>query len=226
MPVRREFKDGHPEQGAAPHDKRYQKALSTLGLSDGGGYDNLGLEPVWKTFETVLVSDGGAVFDPDWDKGLIWRLSRYMKVLGNQVTAMRKRWLVSNFIAHNLDSCHTNPYAMEGTYWGIGTPAERYKKPSRPDGPKERTPRGYTETFVKGSIAPIRTDFDAFTEAERGVLENHGYLLTEAAIHRYLPNLIEPGARDASVPFHEWMDEGKATPELKDSSVVKLLGRW
>ena len=28
-------------------------------LSDGGVYDNLGLETVWKRYQTVLVSDGG-----------------------------------------------------------------------------------------------------------------------------------------------------------------------
>jgi NTE family protein len=30
-------------------------------LTDGGVYDNLGLEPVWKRYRTLLVSDGGLV---------------------------------------------------------------------------------------------------------------------------------------------------------------------
>ena len=34
---------------------------STLILTDGGVYDNLGLEPVWKRYKTILVSDGGLV---------------------------------------------------------------------------------------------------------------------------------------------------------------------
>jgi NTE family protein len=33
----------------------------TLCLTDGGIYDNLGLEPVWKRYRTILVSDGGSV---------------------------------------------------------------------------------------------------------------------------------------------------------------------
>jgi NTE family protein len=33
----------------------------TLCLTDGGIYDNLGLEPVWKRYRTILVSDGGAM---------------------------------------------------------------------------------------------------------------------------------------------------------------------
>ena len=31
-----------------------------LRLTDGGIYDNLGLEPIWKRYRTILVSDGGA----------------------------------------------------------------------------------------------------------------------------------------------------------------------
>jgi len=34
-------------------------------LSDGGVYDNLGLEPVWKSHELVLCSDGGKPFSLD-----------------------------------------------------------------------------------------------------------------------------------------------------------------
>jgi NTE family protein len=33
----------------------------TLCLTDGGIYDNLGLEPIWKRYRTIFVSDGGAV---------------------------------------------------------------------------------------------------------------------------------------------------------------------
>ena len=35
-----------------------------LWLTDGGIYDNLGIEPVWKRYKTILVSDGGAVTPP------------------------------------------------------------------------------------------------------------------------------------------------------------------
>ena len=39
-------------------------------LSDGGLYDNLGLEPVWKSRAVLLASDGGAAFDFAVDRGL------------------------------------------------------------------------------------------------------------------------------------------------------------
>ena len=36
---------------------------SKVVLSDGGVYDNLGLETVWKRYQTVLVSDAGGKLD-------------------------------------------------------------------------------------------------------------------------------------------------------------------
>src|SRR4051812_2425040 len=38
---------------------------SDVVLSDGGVYDNLGLEPAWKRYRTVLVSDGGGQMAPE-----------------------------------------------------------------------------------------------------------------------------------------------------------------
>ena len=51
--------------------------LRDLRLNDGGNYDNLGLEPIWKNHQTVLVSDGGAVFEYAPDSGMLGRLLRY-----------------------------------------------------------------------------------------------------------------------------------------------------
>ena len=68
-------------------------------LNDGGLYDNLGLEPVWKDHATVLVSDGGAVFDSATDMdGAYWGIGSatgsypeggpgYSKALATQVIA-------------------------------------------------------------------------------------------------------------------------------------------
>ena len=43
-------------EGADLHEDGYKGRLC---LTDGGVYDNLGLEPVWKRYRTILVSDGG-----------------------------------------------------------------------------------------------------------------------------------------------------------------------
>jgi NTE family protein len=219
MPVPDDFKVGRlvDSQSRREKDERYPMLLNTLLLSDAGIYDNLGLEPVWKTHKVVLVSDGGATFDPDWDKGFIWRLSRYMKVLGNQSTAIRKRWLISSFVAREISS---NPYALEGTYWGLGSPAVRYRLQGEPP------PSGYSEALVVNRIAQVRTDMDSFSEGERAVLENHGYMLADAAVRKYAPSLIRADSPALKVPHPDWLEEGKVARALKDSDKVKVLGRW
>lgn len=44
------------QEGADLHEEGFKGRLR---LTDGGVYDNLGLEPIWKRYETILVSDGG-----------------------------------------------------------------------------------------------------------------------------------------------------------------------
>ena len=87
--------------------------MRDIGLADGGVYDNMGLEAVWKRAKVVLVSDGGAVFAGEKDKGLFWRLHRYSSVAGRQGSALRKRWLIASFLEDVLD----------GAYWGLGSVA-------------------------------------------------------------------------------------------------------
>ena len=41
-------------------------------LTDGGVYDNLGLETIWKRYKTILVSDGGGQMAPDPDPKRDW----------------------------------------------------------------------------------------------------------------------------------------------------------
>jgi len=182
------------------------KLVKRISLTDGGAYDNLGLEPVWKDHEIVMVSDGGAVFEAEEGACLIWRLSRPLSISTNQVTSLRKRWLISNFNSGELD----------GAYWGIGSTVEHYEV---------QTP-GYPEELVDDRISEVRTDLDAFSEAECAVLVNHGYLLGEAAVRRHLPAMIVPNAEPFRIPYPEWMDEGRVEAALANSHKRKLLGRW
>jgi len=189
------------------------RIVAGIRLSDGGVYDNLGLEPVWKTYKAVLVSDGGGVFEPDADRGVFWRLQRYVTIVDSQARALRKRWLISSLIREDL----------LGTYWGMRSVAAHY-------GPRGA---GYPEGLVHEIISKVRTDLDAFSDAEIAVLMNHGYILADAAMQRHLIPLIEddslaeltvtPAA--AQIPFPEWMEEQAVRRALKDSHKVWLLGR-
>lgn len=198
-----------PEQfagGLARGRADYRECVQGLRLTDGGNYDNLGLEPVWKDAEYVLVSDGGAVFEAEPDRNLVWRLSRYTDILGNQVLALRKRWLISNFIAGEL----------KGAYWGIGSDAAGYKS---------GVP-GYSKALITGVISKVRTDLDAFSSAEAEVLENHGYMLAEAAVKRHVPSFAALPSPFV-VPHPEWLDEGKVRLALAGSGKRKFpFGRW
>lgn len=175
-------------------------------LSDGGLYDNLGLEPVWKSHETILVSDGGAVFGSLGDSGLLARLSRYVDVIDYQGVAVRKRWLISNFVSH----------AMYGAYWGIGSATADYAHGGA----------GYPQDLVKSTIAPVRTDLDAFSSDEADVLENHGYTLTDAAVATHLSLLVPPETPSPRIPHPPLFDAGAARGALQDSGRRTVLGRW
>jgi NTE family protein len=176
-----------------------------IALSDGGMYDNLGVEPVWQDHATVLVSDAGPSFKPDPGMGRIWGLLRFAIILLEQATEVRKRWLISNFVARQLD----------GAYWSIAGSADAYPVPSAP---------AYSKRFVRDFIAPIRIDLDVFSEGERAVLENHGYLMAETAIRSHL-GALGPQSAPVNVPFPEWMDEAKAADALRESAKTKLFSR-
>lgn len=182
------------------------RVVSDLRLTDGGVYDNLALEPVWKACETVLVSDGGATLDVQADKGLFWRLGRYAGIIQEQGSALRKRWLISNFITG----------ALSGTYWGIGSAVAKYDLAAD---------TGYSADLVDRVIAKVRTDLDAFSEAEVAVLENHGYLLAAAAIATHQPDLVREPAPPVAAPHPDWLDEERVRAALRNSHRRRIPGR-
>jgi NTE family protein len=191
--------------GDAPPGPARDASIEGLRLTDGGIYNNMGLEPVWKDHAVVLVSDGGGIFQAGPDAGPIWRLERYVDVQSRQAAALRKRWLMSDFASGLL----------AGTYWGIGSSTDHYGSAA---------PAGYSPSLVRDRISTIRTDLDAFSDAEAAVLENHGYLLADAAINTHAPELIAAHAPPV-VPEPAWMNEARVREALRDSSRRKLFGR-
>jgi NTE family protein len=188
-----------------PPAEERDRLVRGLRLSDGGVYDNMGLEPVWKDHATLLVSDGGATFDFTPDAGLLKRLGRYQGIISRQAGAVRKRWLISNFQEDVLD----------GAYWGIASHPTRYDKQATT----------YPDKLIDDVISEVRTDLDRFSEAEASVLVNHGYLLADVAVRKHAPGLI---AQDhpPSVPHPDWMDAALVAGALSTSHKRKLLGRW
>ena len=194
----------HQLRGGSAHQANRDELVSRLSLTDGGVYDNLGLEPIWKTAQIVLVSDGGAPFGHESDPGVIRRLFRYTSIIGNQAAAIRKRWLIAALATGRL----------EGAYWGVGSAAEQ-----------QGASQGYPLDLVTDVIANVRTDLDAFSRAEISVLENHGYLMAEATIRRWSPHLIRSDA-PLAVPHPNWMDGERVRNALTGSDKRTFLGRW
>lgn len=137
-------------------------------VSDGGVYDNLGMETVWKRYQTVLVSDAGMRFtvDPDPATGWVRHSMRVLDVIDNQVRSLRKRQLISSYKAK----------ARLGAYWGINTDIRNYQLPDALPCPLERT----------AELAAVRTRLAALSDEVQERLINWGYAVSDAALRSHV----------------------------------------
>lgn len=168
----------------------------SIPLSDGGVYDNLGLEPVWKDHAAVLVSDGGGVFRARTTRTPLGQMLRTMSIASDGGTSVRLRWLHSSMSAGEL----------AGATWALDEVV------------------GYPPDVVE-LVNAIRTDLDAFTPGEQMVLERHGYLVTDALVREHSPELIAVDAA-LDPPHPEVADPEVARRLLRDSDRRTVLGRW
>ena len=86
-------------------------------LTDGGVYDNLGLETAWKRYRTILVSDGGGHFSSNSGSWPNWGVQahRVLGVIDGQVRALRKRQVIGGYRLPKRDGV---PW-RDGAYWSI-----------------------------------------------------------------------------------------------------------
>jgi NTE family protein len=149
-------------------------------LTDGGVYDNLGLETAWKRYKTILVSDAGGKTAALESPGTDWLRQAYrvLNLIDSQVRALRIRQLIDSY-----DRGRTNPNdptGRHGTYWGIRTDYAEYKVPNPLPCPFDRT----TE------LANLATRLAALDDATQERLINWGYAVSDAALRKYVdPNL-------------------------------------
>jgi NTE family protein len=153
-------------------------------LTDGGVYDNHGLEPIEKRYMTLLVSDGGAPFGraPDVKTDPIGQLRRVLDVTDNQVRALRRRDIVARFqaaeaaqAAGNLKSDGVDPYARFGSYWGIDTD------------PSKVAPAGALPCFraTTATLAELATRLSDLGEMQSKQLINWGYAISDRCVRVY-----------------------------------------
>ena len=148
----------------------YRKPFNEkLVLSDGGVYDNLGVETVWKQYKLVLVSDGGGQLRPEGRPAGDWarHFKRVLELVDHQVRNLRKRQVIGGFVS--------DTDVHDGAYWGIRSNIDHYEL-------EETLPCPQDKTLVLASI-PTRLKHLSLETQNR--LMNWGYAACDAALRRH-----------------------------------------
>lgn len=146
-------------------------------LTDGGVYDNLGLETAWKSFDTILVSDGGGAVDDQPDPERDWARHSYriLNLIDHQVRSLRKRQVIDSY----------KQGVRKGTYWGIRTNIADYQLPNAMNCP-------FNQTMALAEVATRLKALDATVQEK---IINWGYAVCDAAMRRHVNgNLPAPVA--------------------------------
>jgi NTE family protein len=142
-------------------------------LSDGGVYDNLGLETAWKRYRTILVSDGGGKMGSQPKPKHDWARHAYrtLGVIDTQVRNLRKRQVVAGYLRGDRD----------GTYWGIRSHIGDYGPPAGSlDCPDAKALK----------LAQTATRLAEMDDTLQERLINWGYAICDAGMRRW----VEPDA--------------------------------
>ena len=143
-------------------------------LTDGGVYDNLGLETAWKRYTTILVSDGGGHMAPEPEPHRDWarHALRINSLIDNQVRNLRKRQVISSFVADE----------RKGTYWGIRSHAADY-------GP---LPAACPVLPSTRELAETKTRLSRMDGVLQERLINWGYAISDIALRKWVDSDASP----------------------------------
>jgi NTE family protein len=159
-------------------DPAFTRALS---LTDGGAYDNLGLEVV-DSYRTIIVSDAGAPFSTEPEANSFWpkQALRALDIATDQARALRKRLLHATVTAPPGDRVYA--------YAGIDADREERAAYEVP------VSLAIDDARV-AALAKLRTRLDPFNPTEQGQLINWGwYMMDLAARGHVLKGSAAPAA--------------------------------
>jgi NTE family protein len=180
-PVILEFKESDfvPNTGM---DLQKPPFTTKVFLTDGGVYDNLGLETAWKQFRSILVSDGGGLASDEEKPARDWALHAYrtLELIDNQVRSLRKRELIDAFKRGE----------RAGTYWGIRTDISAYGVESLP------CPLAATTT-----LAQVSTRLASLNDEMQEKLINWGYAVTDAALRAHFAHALAENIGIGTFPY-------------------------
>jgi NTE family protein len=162
-PVRVNFKPGsvQPMKGADLHKPPFTDQAV---LTDGGVYDNLGLERIWRRCRTIFVSNAGATIPEIGSPTGRWigQAHRVLRILQQQAESSRKRLL---FGVNNLKQRNV-------AFWSIETPLDAYRLADAVRLPSDAASRA----------ANIRTRLNPFSPKEIELLLHVGYAGADASL--------------------------------------------
>lgn len=175
--------DFKPQSG---HDLQFEPFSDEVVLTDGGVYDNLGLETVWKRYQTVLISDAGGSLDPDPHPRRDWprHAIRAINIIHNQVTSLRKRQAIRAFKEDNDNDPHN------GTYWGVGSHVADYHL-------ADALPAA--ENHV-AELAATPTRLKRLKRKRQERLVNWGFAICDTALRKHVDSSLP---RPAALPYAE-----------------------
>lgn len=184
-PMRLSFSESDYVEGSG-QDLQMPPYTTQPTLTDGGVYDNLGLETAWKDYRTVLVSDAGGSLSPDPVPHRDWlrQLLRIIDLIDTQDTSLRKRQVMASYQLPR----DGGPMWRGGCYWGIRTNIAEY-------GLSDSLPCPYPATIT---IANEPTRLAKFSESDQQRTINWGYAVCDAAMRRYV---IDGATRPARFPY-------------------------
>jgi NTE family protein len=149
-------------------DLQKEPFTSRVVLTDGGVYDNLGLETAWKRYDTILVSDAGGLTEPEEEPHSDWARHAYriLNVIDHQVRNLRKRQVVSSLVAGT----------RKGAYWGIRVDISKYGLGNALNCPFDRTT----------ALANTPTRLERLPDEQQERLINWGYAIADAALRKHV----------------------------------------
>jgi NTE family protein len=131
----------------------------------------------------VLVSDAGAPFglEENPHEDYVRQLGRVRDILIDQTRALRKRWLIDEFVAGR----------KFGAYWGVTTKIDDFAAPGALA----------KDSSISDALDEIPTRLAGFEPQQQGQLINWGYALCDAGL-RTRAGLTIPAA--TGLPLPQW----------------------
>lgn len=167
---------------------KYKKRLI---LADGGVYDNMGMESLWKKSKNklfdqehewnsildddtdiCLISDAGGptVSDPKPKSNWASITMRTLDLTIEQARSVRKRWFIDKLVRDEV----------KGSYWGITTKIKNYQYEDALAVDSDNTTR----------LAALPTRLNEFSDKDKKDLIEWGRALCDAAVNTHCKNLL------------------------------------